>query len=111
MLFQFGIVDQYYSNFEIEIPNLEFQICYFFLGALRAQIKMYRFCTAERYFALYFHDFIICARSAPRKKSIFGISNSEFQFQNWNNIDPQFQIEITLTVFVSLALGRELELY
>ena len=44
------------------------------------------------------NDTLLSAREArPEKNSIFEIPNSEFQFQNWNNIDPQFQIEITLT--------------
>ena len=97
MLFQFGIVDQYYSNFEIEIPNLKFQICYFFLGALRAQIKIMEIQRKTPLSSAKMIHFCLRAKRAQKKNSIFEIPNSEFQFQNWNNIDPQFQIEIILT--------------
>ena len=68
MLFQFGIVDQYYSNFEIEIPKLKFQICYFFLGALRAQRKNHR-NTAQNTSQQCKNDTFLSAREArPEKK-------------------------------------------
>ena len=78
MLFQFGIVDQYYFNFEIEIPNFEFQICYFFSGRASRADKNVSFFPAERCFAMYFHDLLSqreLTRSASRK-----ITYLEFQF-------------------------------